>query len=304
MEKVEMSEQPYELVIAYQENDEKRDAFNVLVNSVFSFSFESWYQNGYWSNKYIPYTLFSNNLAVSNVSVNIIDFKFNNSLLKTVQIGTVVTNKAFRNRSLCKYLMNLVINEWRSKCDLLYLFANTSSVNLYPKFGFNLIVEHECEISKMQNVIKKPSNDAIRCLDMTKVENKNILYEKAQRGNKYAALTMTNNPELIMFYCTSVFSNSVYYYKSQDLIIIAKQEDTTLFIYDIFGSSNLELDIIIDTIAKEFKNITNIRFGFTPYHAKGFTIKKRNVEDTLFILDKHTNIFNQYHMMFPLLSHA
>ena len=38
-------------------NPAARKAFNELAIQVFQLSFESWYENGYWTDAYIPYTL-------------------------------------------------------------------------------------------------------------------------------------------------------------------------------------------------------------------------------------------------------
>ena len=51
-------------------NPAARKAFNELAIQVFQLSFESWYENGYWTDAYIPYTLMDGDTAAANISVN------------------------------------------------------------------------------------------------------------------------------------------------------------------------------------------------------------------------------------------
>ena len=43
-----------ELIKNYQNNSALRQSFNELAQKTFGLSFESWYQNGFWRNNYIP----------------------------------------------------------------------------------------------------------------------------------------------------------------------------------------------------------------------------------------------------------
>lgn len=38
-------------------HDALRRSFNTLAKETFGLSFETWYQNGYWGEKYIPYSI-------------------------------------------------------------------------------------------------------------------------------------------------------------------------------------------------------------------------------------------------------
>ena len=91
---------------------------------------------------YIPYTLLCKDDAVANVSVNVLDFKTLEGFKHCIQIGTVMTKKNFRELGLSRFLMEQVLQEWDSKCDLIYLYANKSVLDLYPKFGFNPVKEY------------------------------------------------------------------------------------------------------------------------------------------------------------------
>jgi len=303
MKNIIINNKSYKLACGYQKNDMQRAEFNKLIHAVFGFTFEFWYQNGYWTNKYTPYTLFKDNIAIANVSVNQVNFRYNNSTISSVQIGTVATNKIFRNMGLCSYLMDHVIEEWQEKCDLLYLFANESSIGLYPKFGFNRAIEYEYSIQ--HEASSSSDTTLIYRLDMKSQSDRNLVFKKARLGNPYARFSMIENSELVMFYCTFPYSDCVYYHKEYDVVVIAKNEGATLHIYDIFGTSQVGLELIINSICKELGDITNTVFlGFTPAsHLLPFTVKEKTSSDPLFIFNKGRKLFSGQ-LNFPELSHA
>lgn len=139
---VSISEKQYAFTKFCRDHITRRLAFDDLAQSIFGLSFEPWYQNGHWSDKYIPYTLFDGDLAVANVSVNTMTFTSANAgRLHGIQLGTVMTHPAYRGRGLSRFLMEQVLAEWKDKWDFLYLFANDTVLDFYPQFGFYPVKE-------------------------------------------------------------------------------------------------------------------------------------------------------------------
>lgn len=75
MESININSKEYKLIIGTGKDDKYRMSFNALTEKIFGFNFEQWYQDGYWKNQYIPYSLMDGDKVVSNVSVNIMDFE-------------------------------------------------------------------------------------------------------------------------------------------------------------------------------------------------------------------------------------
>ena len=121
---INVNDVDYELLIGYQKDDNRRKAFNQLVAKTFPCSFEPWYEGRYWNDKYIPYTLFDGENAVANVSVNKMNFVVMGEPKFYIQIGTVMTDDAYKNQGLSRFLMEYVLVEWETRCDLVYLYAN------------------------------------------------------------------------------------------------------------------------------------------------------------------------------------
>ncbi|MGB7603957.1 MAG: GNAT family N-acetyltransferase [Lutisporaceae bacterium] len=299
MEKVSIKGREYTFIKDYKGNALFRKSYNLLTKKTYGFDFEQWYQNGYWGSGYIPYSLLDGESIVANVSASIIDYLVLGENKRYIQIGTVMTDTAYRNQGLARYLMEQVIEEWKDKCDMLYLFANDSVLNFYPQFGFTAVNEYQCSktITNDNEIIVSEK------LDMSLDYNRELLVEKINNSTSISKLTMLKNVGLVMFYCTSFMSDNVYYLREQDAIVIAELNGDTLYLQDAFSPSEVDLDNIIRTFAnKEAKTVT---LGFTPKNAESYHVNLLQEEDTtLFIMKGKDELFQNNKIMFPILSHA
>lgn len=80
---------------------------------------------------------------MANVSVNIIDIEIQEQVKRYIQIGTVMTDCNYRNKGLSRKLMDKILQDWKDKCDAIYLYANDSVLDFYPKFGFIKAMEYQ-----------------------------------------------------------------------------------------------------------------------------------------------------------------
>ena len=70
-EYVQIEDKKYLYKSKYRDDDSLRKSFNRLANNIFDIDFERWYQEGYWGDGYIPYSLIDDNEVVANVSASI-----------------------------------------------------------------------------------------------------------------------------------------------------------------------------------------------------------------------------------------
>jgi len=236
---------------------------------------------------------------VANVSVNVIDFMVLGEKKTYVQIGTVMTDADYRGLGLSRFLMEKVLEEWESKVDLIYLFANDSVLDFYPKFGFEAYHEYQY----VAHVSKKDCASKVRKLNMANVQNQELVYKIVQQAVTFSKISMTDNDELVMFYCTSFMADQVYYIEDEDVVVIYKLEEDTLFLYDVFSHNTVELEHIIQTIASN--QTKKVVFGFTPMDLSNYGKNLLKEGDTtLFIKGDKKSPFGLEDLMFPVLSHA
>lgn len=290
----------YTFFKGYHKDNQRRAAFNHLSKETFSLSFEEWYQSGYWKEKYIPYTLFDGDKAIANVSANIMDFNAFGERKRYIQLGTVMTDENYRNKGLSRFLMEKVLDDWDKKCDFIYLYANSSVLNFYPKLGFTPVKEYE-----FFKPVKKSTPAQFEKLNMNEQANREKLYEFAKNTHIFGKLSMQENADLILFYCITVMKDNVYYIKSLDVIAVAKFNDRQMHLLDIFGKTGTELDKIIDSLCDA--NVDSVLLGFTPKDSTSYEIRIVDEvlkDEVLFIQNGKTELFDENKLMFPLLSHA
>lgn len=295
----EINGNEYLFTNSIKDNETIRKSFDELSQKTFGLSFEDWYKDGYWKDAYIPYVLLHNNQVVSNVSVNIMKLDYLGTQKNYIQLGTIMTDIHYRNQGLSKYLMNKILKEFSEKNDEVYLFANDSVLNFYPKFGFQKAEEHQHSC-----IVNFESTKKAQKLDMSNFRHINLLRKTAANGNPYSKFQMMENDSLLMFYCSKFMRDNVYYNNDYNAIIIADITDDVILCYDVFCENNyIALQNILSSIIA--KNGTQIKFGFTPVETNDYDLSLLKEEDTtLFMLNKKENLFAANDLMFPLLSHA
>ena len=296
---LEIQGKKYNYISDYKDNRKLRTSFNNLAQKTFGIDFEEWYKDGYWGDGYITYSLVYDDTIVSNVSVSIMDFLILGEKKRYIQIGTVMTDSGYRGRGLCRALMERVLKEWEDKCDLIYLFANDSVLEFYPKFGFGPADEYQCSM----NVTKKHKSNNIIKMDVSNKEHRELLYNIISNTTSFSKISMIDNASLVMFYCTSFMKDSIYYIENYNTIFIANFDGSKLYLQDVFSAKEIKLNIVIDEIITN--EIKEVILGFTPNENLCYEEKLFKDEDTtLFIKVGKDNVFKENKLMFPILSHA
>ncbi|MEL6561865.1 MAG: GNAT family N-acetyltransferase [Bacteroidota bacterium] len=298
MDLVEINNIKYGFVKDYKDDDSLRTSFNQLTQSIFHFSLENWYQSGNWKSYYIPYSLTYQDEVVSNVSINRLSFSIDQSIMTGIQIGTVMTHENFRNKGLNQFLLEQILTEWKEQCDFIYLFANDTVLDFYPKFNF--VKTEEYQASKM--ITPSPADAAMKKLNTETEEDAALLLQTIEKSKPISRIAMLNNPSLIMFYCTSFMKDLVYYVEKFKSIVLVHFEGETMHLLDVFSEEHIDLESLIEAIADE--NIHQVVLGFTPLKDNNYEKNKVTGADTLFILKGQNTFMDGRKWMFPELSHA
>ena len=276
-----------------------RESFMALANEVFGLSFEQWHKDGFWTNRYIPYCLTDGTNVLSNVSVNIMDIVHSGVSKRYIQLGTVMTAPEYRCKGFSRILMDEVLRDFGGSCDCIYLFANDSVLDFYPKFGFQRTYEYRYSA----NIRSAPGD--FKRLDMSVPENRELLKNAYKQSNPFSVLTFENNYSLLMFYCTSFLKDCVFYSENFKTICIAEKDGDSIIFHDIFCRSGNLLDIMKKIVYASGLRSCRAVLGFTPIVYAGFDCTAvTNDDDALFILSGSENIFSAEKLSFPLLSHA
>jgi predicted GNAT family N-acyltransferase len=241
----------------YKNNELLRNSFNQLAFNTFGIQFETWYQHGYWTEKYIPYSFIDNGRVVANASVNLITLVIHGELIRAVQIGTVMTHPDYRNRGLSRRLMEMVLEDYK-EVDLVYLFANQSVLDFYPKFGFEALEEVQFSMEYSHGAMERAG---IRKLDGGNEEDLRFIFELAANRKPVSKIVgASGTEELLMFYCLMVFPQDLYYLEEEQALVIYQMEENVLHVYDVVSSKEIDELEILRKIAEP--NVNKIIFHY------------------------------------------
>ena len=283
----------------YKGDEKARESFNKLTEKTYGFNFREWYNKGQWQDKYIPYSLFDEDKAIANVSVNIMDTVVCGYKQRFIQLGTVMTDKDYRGQGLSKFLMKKVIEEWEDKCDFLYLFANDSVLDFYPKFGFKKYNEYQYSI----DIFEKDNNLITRKLNIDNLDDRSLFMDIFNNDKYEAKLSQKANKDLLMFYCDNFLKNNIYYIEEFNVIAICEYDNEVLNLQELFSKKEVDLKRIINVLVNE--QTKKVILGFTPKDILDFKENILQEEDTtLFIRGKVGELFEKEKLMFSLLAHA
>ena len=160
MESLSIYGTPYQFSSSIRQDKLLRDSFNQLTQLTFGFDFSAWHKAGLWTDRYQPHCLIADGQVVANISVNRMDFCWEGHPLSMIQLGTVMTRPDFQGRGLSRYLMERILQVYEGTVDLIYLFANHTVLEFYPKFGFSPVEE-----TLFSREMPDPSGEVPRRLD-------------------------------------------------------------------------------------------------------------------------------------------
>lgn len=293
-----------EVLRQIREHEIYRNSFMELAEEVFGLSFRAWYENGFWTDRYIPYAMVDGERVIANASANIIDTDWRGKRKRYIQIGTVMTHPDRRKQGLMRITLETLLEDWKESCDGIYLYANDNVKDFYPGFGFEPAQEYGYRIVLPDG--KRASGrqtDMWERLNMSDGRARRLLKSYYGRLNPYCALPMLDNYGLLMFYCADFMKECVYYSRQLDAVCVAAQEGNTVKLWEVFGNPGCSLKELAGKLP--FDNYDEVVLGFTPVEAEGCICERLAEEDTtLFVYRDKENIFREGYVRMPELSRA
>ena len=283
------------IIHGYRADKQLRDSFNRLAEQTFGLNFEGWYQNGFWGDNYDPHSIVIDGEVVSNVSVNRTDLVFGGRRYHILQLGTVMTAPEYRGRGLNRAIMDYIEREY-ADADGIYLFANDTVVDYYPRFGFR----PGREMAYRKAIAASDTCRAEQVL-MDGPAAWDRLAKAMEKRTFREGCPMVDNPGLIFFYASQFMTDAVYHIPSLNAWVIAEQEGKTLAIHNVFADAA----VTVEDVAAAFAGVEEICLGFAPENAGGWESAELREEDThFFVRGSFFDDFEDRGLRIPSLSPA
>ncbi|TWE01689.1 acetyltransferase (GNAT) family protein [Neobacillus bataviensis] len=199
-----------------------------------------------------------------------------------------MTHPDYRNRGLSASLMNKILDEYEKQYDYMYLFANQTVLDFYPKFGFKPVNEYQFS---MRFTPSQTDVSGIRKLNGHNTEDLHFIYEFAAERLPVSKLFGTEISQgVLMYYCMYVFNNDVYYLEREDVIVIYKKDENQIDIFDIIFKKEINIQDILSKIT--YREINKIVFHYTPDY-EGIITESNvfNGSEVLFVRASSNNRF-------------
>lgn len=293
----------YLFISDYRQNETCRESFNQLAMQVFQLDFRTWYNKGFWTDDYICHSYMDKDRIIANASINRMVVTANGKEYQALQIGTVMTHPDYRQQGLSAKLMHHIIDQYEGEYDFLYLFANDTVLDFYPKFGFEKVQESHFFLNTAELAKHARQKSALRKLDGSNEADLALMQEFAhERIPVSTRLGIKNNPSLLMFYFLLAFPDEVYYVEEEDVIVLFSQTDHQLNVFDIISKRPFDVEQVVSHLIHAQTN--SIQFHFMPDSNNHNMVSARITKphDTLFV--RPFLFDDQQPILFPLTSHA
>lgn len=253
-------------------NDKKyQHKLNNLLKDIF-FDFQFWYDLNLWDENYESYSVADNGEIVSNICVYKTRILFKSKQYSALSIGAVATRQEYRGRGFSRMLMEHIIEKYGN--IPMYLSANESVVDFYPKFGFKRVYEKLPVCDCVVNNDIKP--DKLR-YDDPKVWN--YVYNRVNFSRKLDCLNTA---------CINIFhiywgylKDCIYEIPKIDTMVIAEQKGEILKLIGVFSLRDISFSDLVKHLP--FSGVKKIEFGFMPCWTDIDYVMKEYETDPLFV---------------------
>ena len=245
--------------------------FDALIQEVFGFSFQPWFEYELWDSNYESYSIIENGCMLSNVCIYKSDLLVLGQKFRAMQFGAVATAKSARGRGLSRMLMQHILQKYPDTPA--YLAANAGVVDFYPKFGFRQVQTYRATLALPNSTPYHPGptpchpgldpgSSQLSSATKLHIDDERITNALQTRATFSNLIDCTNAQSIQMFHLIMLYSNAIYHLPHSNTIVIAQQTGSKLFLADIISQNPVTLDQIL--AALPFTGIETIQFGFCP----------------------------------------
>ncbi|MFF0826016.1 GNAT family N-acetyltransferase [Brevibacillus sp. NPDC003359] len=293
----------YQLISDYKQIEKYRESFNDLATQVFQLDFKEWYNKGFWNDNYVCYSYMDRDQVIANASASKMVVTSNGKDYKALQIGTVMTHPDYRNQGLAAKLMNHILQTCEMEYDFIYLFANETVLDFYPKFGFERVQESSFHILASDLKKQVGQKSALRKLDVDNEADFIVMKEfAAERIPVSSRFGVKDSEHLLMFYFLLVFRDAIYYVEEEDVIVLFEQEDDQLHVFDLVSKKAVDIEAVTSHLISAETTIIHFHFMPDSESEKIQSALMTTTEDVLFV--RPSLKMEREHFRFPLTSHA
>jgi GNAT superfamily N-acetyltransferase len=240
--------------IAFCNSDDKayQRGLNALLSQVF-FDFSFWYDLGLWDQRYESYAIVENGLFLANLCVFKTDIRWHGAVRPALSLGAVTVHPEHRGKGYARALMEYL--QERYPATPVYLSANESVLDFYPRFGFRRVYG---KLPVTHCAVENAATPRKLAFDDPKVAD----YVRG-RTQFSAALDCANTDSITMFHIhLGPYRDCLYELPEHQTLLVAEQEDETLHLIGMFARRPVAWHELLPRLP--FAGVRRVTFGFMP----------------------------------------
>jgi GNAT superfamily N-acetyltransferase len=221
-------------------------------------TFFDWGARGGWADGYEVFAMVVDDQIVSTVGRMSMRYVIKGEARNGFQLGAVATHPDHRSCGLSRLLMKKVLSELDTPDQPVILFANSSALDFYPRFGFRRLAQTRF----IGHVDLRPRGRLAPSLDLASPIDRAWLADHCARasaiGQGFAA---RDYYPALLFHLTRR-PRMVFRLDSFGAAVIVRQDGERLLIEDLLATRPFSLsDVLPDVCAQP---VRTIEFGFNP----------------------------------------
>jgi predicted N-acetyltransferase YhbS len=236
------------------------DRFFNFAASIFEggHTFSAWGARGGWVDGYDVFAMVVDDQVVSTVGRQSMRYVINGKERSGYQLGAVATHADHRNRGLARLLMNKVLGELDAPDQPVILFANSSVLDFYPRFGFRRLAQSRF----IGHIDVHPAGTLAPSLDLARPADRAWLAAHCARaGFAGRGFTAREYYPAMLFHLTRQ-PRIVFRLDSYEAVVIVQQDGDRLLIEDLLATRPFRLKDVLPYISAN--PVRTLEFGFHP----------------------------------------
>ena len=248
------------------------DLLDKLASATFGIALSEWNESGLLGSNYIPYSFIADGKIAANVSANIFTCEISGQTYQVVQLGTVMTDPAYRKLGLAGKLMRHVLSVYEKDSLFIFLFANPSVLEFYPRFGF-------VRAKQSRYVFRSSDLRSERELDL-RSSFRPVYWENEADRKLITDIAGTrvplsdsfgligDAPFRALFLSDQENTGKLFYSEELDTVAVMSREGQTLYVQDLFcrsGTQGKSRRVYMDRVLSSLplKDVDRVECGFT-----------------------------------------
>ncbi|HDS01375.1 MAG TPA: GNAT family N-acetyltransferase [candidate division Zixibacteria bacterium] len=245
----------------YRDDDILRNAFFDFIETVYpGLNFKIWFEKGFWRDEYDPHSIMIDGRIVSNISTTRMNLFVDGKQVDGIQIGTVGTIPEYQRQGLSRTLMEHVLDKYKGKTEIIFLYSSEEAFKFYPKFGF----DRYNEVIFIQSKDIPKGRFSARKLDINSVADFELIKKWLSRRSIISKLFGASDYDFItMWHILNRYPANLFYLEEDEIIFIASEKNSQLHILDIIYHRQFDLTGALSRII-ESNNLKSVHYYFSP----------------------------------------